>query len=262
MMAPLIDNRLIGSRGAIGVMLAGCIALAVGCSNAKQGALSGAGIGALSGLAIGSLTGSAGEGAAIGAIVGGVGGAIIGDQNRRREEAAQQQSQQPPAASQGMQPVQTTTTVVEYRTGGPLAGLLGKWNVVGEMNDNGRPLAFTGSAVGAVDKTYFVRIDMTIQDPRNGATIQGTSIVSQHGGTNIQMTNTSSSSPTVRRFAGNMDPSGSFFNLIEIDVAPGAQARRLIIRFMPDGHWTCDVWGGVYGQDQKLETYNFWPNRT
>jgi len=253
-----INHSWIGSRRLIGAALAGCIALAGGCSNAKQGALSGAGIGALSGLAIGSLSGNAGEGAAIGAIVGGVGGAIIGDQNRRREEAAQQQGQQPPPSSPGMQPVQTTATVVEYRTGGPLAGLLGKWNVVGEMNDSGRPVAFTGTAVGAVDKTYFVRIDMTIQDPRNGSTVQGTSIISQHGGTKIQMANTSSSSPTVRRFAGDMDASGSFFNLTEIDNSPGVQPRRLIIRFMPDGHWTCDVWSG----DQKLETYNFWPNRS
>lgn len=56
-----------------------------GCSNAGEGALSGAALGALGGLAIGSVTGSAGKGAAIGAVAGGIGGAVIGDQNERNE---------------------------------------------------------------------------------------------------------------------------------------------------------------------------------
>lgn len=68
-----------------GVALAGVMALAGGCNNAGEGALSGAAIGALGGLAIGSLSGNAGAGAAIGAIAGGATGGVIGDQNQRRE---------------------------------------------------------------------------------------------------------------------------------------------------------------------------------
>jgi hypothetical protein len=55
-----------------------------GCNNAGEGALTGAGIGALAGMGLGSLTGHMGSGAAAGAILGGVGGLIIGDQNARR----------------------------------------------------------------------------------------------------------------------------------------------------------------------------------
>jgi len=36
-------------------------------------------------LAIGSLSGDAGKGAAAGAVIGGIGGAVIGDQNERNE---------------------------------------------------------------------------------------------------------------------------------------------------------------------------------
>jgi uncharacterized protein YcfJ len=71
-----------------GALLATFVALAAGCENAGQGAVSGGAIGALGGLAIGSLTGNAGAGAAIGAISGAVAGGVIGDQNQR---AAQQQ---------------------------------------------------------------------------------------------------------------------------------------------------------------------------
>jgi hypothetical protein len=56
-------------------MLATAAALAGGCNNAGEGAVSGAAIGALAGLGIGSLTGSGGGG----------GGAVLGDQNERRE---------------------------------------------------------------------------------------------------------------------------------------------------------------------------------
>lgn len=61
------------------------VAFGSGCSNAGEGALSGAALGALAGMGLGSLTGSMGQGAAAGAIIGGVGGAVIGDQNSRQE---------------------------------------------------------------------------------------------------------------------------------------------------------------------------------
>ena len=61
---------------------------AAGCSNAGEGAFSGAALGTLAGLAIGSMSGNAGEGAAIGAIAGGLGGAIIADQNEKADQRA------------------------------------------------------------------------------------------------------------------------------------------------------------------------------
>lgn len=59
------------------------LALMGGCSNGTQGALSGAALGSLAGLGIGSVTGDRSDAVTIGAILGGVGGAIIGDQNAR-----------------------------------------------------------------------------------------------------------------------------------------------------------------------------------
>lgn len=59
--------------------------LASGCNDAVSGGATGAGLGALAGLGLGSLTGDMGKGAAAGAIIGGVGGAILGDQNQRNE---------------------------------------------------------------------------------------------------------------------------------------------------------------------------------
>lgn len=70
---------------AAGTLLLSVLAFGSGCSNAGEGALSGAALGALAGMGLGSLTGSMGQGAVAGAIIGGVGGAVIGDQNSRQE---------------------------------------------------------------------------------------------------------------------------------------------------------------------------------
>ncbi|MFG0260307.1 MAG: glycine zipper domain-containing protein [Phycisphaerales bacterium JB041] len=73
-------------RLGLAVLAAGSLSLAAvagGCNNAGEGALSGATLGALAGMGLGSLTGDMGKGAAAGAIIGGVGGAVIGDQNIR-----------------------------------------------------------------------------------------------------------------------------------------------------------------------------------
>ena len=71
-------------RKAIAVAAACVPALLMGgCNNGTQGALSGAALGSLAGLGIGSVTGDRSDAITIGAILGGVGGAIIGDQNAR-----------------------------------------------------------------------------------------------------------------------------------------------------------------------------------
>ncbi len=75
------------SLGRIGLVSLCALALAAGgCRNAGQGAAIGAGAGALGGMAIGSLSGDMGKGAVIGAVAGGLGGAVIGDQNKKRDE--------------------------------------------------------------------------------------------------------------------------------------------------------------------------------
>jgi len=66
-------------------VVAGVSALS-GCSNAGEGALSGAALGAGAGAIIGSFTGSAGVGAIIGGAAGALGGGVVGDQNRRNTE--------------------------------------------------------------------------------------------------------------------------------------------------------------------------------
>ncbi len=79
--------RAVRSRRAtaLGLILTASATLfASGCSNAGEGAVSGAALGALAGFGLGSLSGDAGKGAAAGAIVGGIGGGVLGDQNQRR----------------------------------------------------------------------------------------------------------------------------------------------------------------------------------
>lgn len=225
----------------IGLLL---IALtATGCSNATEGALSGAGIGALSGLAIGSLSGDAGKGAAIGAMVGGVGGAVIGDQNRRKDEAARAQN--------------TNVTVVNtappaYSTGAALGRLVGQWRISGTIESaDGKSTPISGTAQGVVDKTYFVRLDVHLRDPRSGNVVDGTSVISQNGGRGLDLTNAFSSSPEVKRFRGEMDSSGTVFTLKQIE--PSGGNRRIIIRLTGQRDWSADGWDG----DNKTESMTF-----
>ncbi|MFI4881251.1 MAG: glycine zipper domain-containing protein [Phycisphaerales bacterium JB064] len=71
-------------RKGLAVMAALVPALLMGgCNNGVQGAFSGAALGSLAGLGVGSVTGDRSDAVTIGAILGGVGGAIIGDQNAR-----------------------------------------------------------------------------------------------------------------------------------------------------------------------------------
>lgn len=234
--------------------------LAGGCSNAGEGALTGAGVGALSGLAIGSLTGEAGKGAAIGAVVGGVGGAVIGDQNRRKEEAAQKTSQQqqpPPQVVVQQPPPAKTTTVVTtttYQTGTPLGRLIGNWRISGSIDaGNGVILPITGSATGAIDKVYFVRLDCRMTDPRNGQTVEGTSIISQTGDRGVELTNSFSTSPVTKRFQGQMDPSGTVFSLSQ--VSPAGSSRQIVIRMSAGPGFTAEMWDN----GKRMETLTFSP---
>jgi hypothetical protein len=230
------------------VLLLGAAAIAVsGCSNAKQGAVSGAGIGALSGLAIGSVTGGAGTGAAIGAVVGGVGGAVIGDQNRRKSEAAVASATKPtPTATNAAQP---------YATGRVLGNLVGEWTVRGSLGgDATMPVAGTARIVA--EKNYFVRIELRFTDPRNGEVIEGTSVISQTGGRGLEMTNSFSSVPQVRRFKGEMDSTGTVFSFAQVD--SGESPRKIILRVPGQAGFSADVWDG----SKRVETYTFSPART
>lgn len=232
------------------------LTLALGCSNAKQGAVSGAAVGAISGLAIGSLTGKAGAGAAIGAVVGGVGGAVIGDQNRRRDEAATSSTKTPtPAANTAtVVPVsQVTAAPQAYSTGQALGRLVGGWRVSGSVIANGQSMPLSGTARGTVDKVYFVRLDLRLTDPRSGQTVEATSVLSQMGGRNLEMTNSSSTSPDVRHFRGQMDESGAVFSFNQTD--PGAAGRTIILRMSADRSFTADVWQN----GARAESLTFYP---
>jgi hypothetical protein len=225
-------------------------ALSIGCSNAKEGAVSGAGIGALSGLAIGSLSGNAGAGAAAGAIVGGVGGAVIGDQNRRKDEAAAQAA----AAQEKSAQTAAYAPVNEYTTGAALGRLVGKWNVEGTIDGaDGKSLAVSGSATGSVERTYFLRLDVRFNDPRNNLIVEGSSIISQTGGRGIEMTNSFSTSPEMRIFTGKVDDTGSVFTFTQKDPAEGP--RRITIRTTNGKGFTADMWNG----DKRVESYTFKP---
>lgn len=260
-------------KSVISLLLTAVVASAggagMGCNNAKQGAVSGAGLGALTGLAIGSVTGSAGKGAAIGAVVGGIGGAVVGNENKKksdREEAmAKEQLDQqkaagattPPPAGAAAAPsagatVVTVTTTTNYQTGPALGKLVGNWNISGIVEGaDGKPVAVTGTAKAAIDKTYFLRIDITTKDPRDGTVVEGTSVISQRGGRALDMTNSFSSSPVVRQFRGEMDESGSVFSFTQYD--PPNSARKVILRAIDAKQLTADVWDG----NKKLESYTF-----
>jgi len=247
----------------LGVVLIVAMSMAAGCSNATEGALSGAGIGALSGLAIGSLTGSAGKGAAIGAVVGGVGGAVIGDQNKRKAEAAQaSQNQPPPSQTVVVQPQQTTvivpaqsTVVVQrtYNTGSALGRLVGQWRVSGTIQTEAGGLAVYGTARSSVDKVYFLKTDLRFNDPRTGEMVEGTSVISQGGNRTLEMTNSFSTSPEVKHFRGEVDQSGSVLSFRQTD--PGATSRQVIIRLSGNSNYSADVWDGA----KRVESYEFSP---
>ena len=70
-------------RGVRAAALAGLVLSGAACSNAGEGALSGAALGAGTGAIVGSMFADAGRGAIIGGALGAMGGAILGDQNQR-----------------------------------------------------------------------------------------------------------------------------------------------------------------------------------
>jgi hypothetical protein len=239
------QSQFIPRRATAKVLVAftGIALITSGCSNGTQGAVSGAGIGALSGLAIGSLSGDAGQGAAIGAIAGGIGGAVIGDQNRRRDEATAKQMTAPAPTQSANQP---------YATGYALGNLVGNWKVNDVVAKDGTTSA-QGTAKVVAEKNYFVRMELRFTDPRTGQTVEGTSVISQTGGRGLEMTNSFSSMPQVRRFKGEMDATGTVFSFTEAQ--PSATARKIILRVPGRSGFTADVWDG----STRVETYSFTP---
>ena len=241
--------------------LVAVLAMSGGCENAQQGAVSGAGIGALSGLAIGSMSGNAGKGAAIGAIAGGVGGAAVGDQNRRRNEESARQSAQPAVAHPQPAPVVPTVRpsppaqpIVQqsYQTGSALGRLVGQWNVSGTMDGgNGQLLTVHGTARATVDNNFFVRLDLHFTDPRSGNVIDGTMVINQTGQRGVELTSSFSSSPDVRRYRGEMDPSGNVLNFNQ--VSPPNSSRRVVMRLSPGIEWTAEAWD----RGNRVESYTF-----
>lgn len=229
-------------RASLSICLLAALACG-GCSNAKQGAVSGAAIGSLTGLAIGSMTGEAGTGAAIGAVSGLVGGAIIGDQNRRRDEQAGS-----PTA-----PRQASTT---YAAAPTLSNMVGSWDVSGSVTGvGGATQAVSGNATATSDRNYFLRLEISVTDPRTNATVEGTSVIGQDGGDGLSMVNSFSTSPEMRRFEGQIDSSHSIMTFRQ--VSPAGGSRRVVLRMSGNDRFTAEAWDKIDGRDQVGETLTF-----
>jgi len=211
-----------------------------GCSNAKQGAVSGAAVGALSGLAIGSLSGNAGKGAAIGAVVGGVGGAVIGDQNRRRSESEATPPPPQPAAQPAPAPTSAPLTQTD-RDRLALAKFARSWTVSGWETVDGRRVAVSGTALGAVDNDYFIRMQVTLAPdgrPDQGST--GNIVFGSEPGRGLTMTNRFNTSPSSMHYQGRVSADGNTFTLDESGAPSGAR-RRIVIRFLSPDEFIADV---------------------
>jgi hypothetical protein len=76
----IVSSSRTGRVAAAALLVAATFGLG-GCANAMEGSVNGAGIGALAGMGLGSLNGRMGEGAAAGAILGGLFGGWQGYQN-------------------------------------------------------------------------------------------------------------------------------------------------------------------------------------
>jgi hypothetical protein len=234
-------EREIGRMFVSAMLLVGLV-FAAGCENAGQGAVSGGAVGALSGLAIGSLTGSAGAGAAIGAVTGAVGGAVIGDQNRRNKEATEQA-----AAAAAVAP--------PYSASGPLWKLVGDWKVDGqEVSADGTKINASGTAKAAVDKNFFLRIDLNMNDASGNTKAQGTSLIAQEGGDRIRMYNSFSTTPQLVQYGGQVERGGTVFSLKQTQPAG---TRKINIRITDPDRWTAEVWERRSGQDVQVETMTF-----
>src|SRR5690349_16911492 len=96
-------------------------------------------------------------------------------------------------------------------------------------------------------------MDLRFTDPRTGQMVQGTSVISQTGGRGLEMTNSFSSMPQVRRFKGEMDPTGTVLSFTEVE--PTASARKIILRVPGRNGFTADVWDG----STRVEAYSFTP---
>lgn len=235
-------TQLLTGRVLMGVTL-GAAAMIGGCNNAGQGAVSGAAIGSLTGLAIGSMTGEAGTGAAVGAVSGLVGGAIIGDQNRR-------QAQQPYYAPE---PRETSTIYVAAPT---LSTMVGSWDVSGSVaGSGGATQPVSGTATAYSDRNYFLRLEISLTDPRTNTTVEGVSVISQDGGSELSMVNSFSTSPEMRRFEGQIDSSNSIMTFRQ--VSPDGGSRRVVLRLSGDNRFTAEAWDKVDGRDQVSETLTF-----
>lgn len=202
-----------------------------GCENAGQGAVSGAGIGALSGLAIGSLSGDAGKGAAIGAVVGGLGGAVVGDQNRRRSEAGGAGSTD---AQRSASPAQLTQTDRDRLALGKLARA---WKLTGWETVEGHKRFLSGTAVGSVENSYFLRLNVNVTEDQTGRASHGNILFASEPGRGLTMTSRFDTSPSALAYAGTVSNNGDVFTLRE----SGRGNRQIVIRFLSADQWVADV---------------------
>lgn len=233
----------------IAVVLIGAAQWLSGCSNAKQGALSGAGIGALSGLAIGSLSGNAGKGAAIGAILGGVGGGVIGDQNKRSQDQAATRE----AGTRAM----PATVVAADADRAMIGRLAGRWSLTGwseVVASDRRDLR--GSAEGVVEQDYFLRLDASIV-VGPGDTRTGVLLFASEPGRGVTLSSRFSDSPSTSRFLGSGSADSRTITLEEVDsIIPGVR-RRMVIRFQSPSEWVVDVTNLAGPDGARIGSFRF-----
>jgi uncharacterized protein YcfJ len=223
---------IITRRGICLAIVALGLSTVSGCSNAKQGALSGAGIGALTGLAIGSISGNAGEGAAIGAIVGGVGGAVVGDQNRRRNEVAT-----PPTTA----PSQAASFDQYDRDRLALARFARRWDVSGWETVAGQRHFVNGVATGVVERNYFVRLDMSMTvDGQPQQRSEGSIVLGSEPGRGVTMSSRFDTSPMTFSYTGQIVDGGDTIVFNE-SAGSSQRGRQVTIRFLSPDEFVADV---------------------
>lgn len=136
-----------------------------------------------------------------------------------------------------------------FKTGRPLGEFVGSWKINGWVLDqNNEHRSVSGTAKTSREKTYFVRMDLSFSEPGSTATVDGTCLFAQDGDRNVNLTNWFSSSPTMRRFNGQMSADGTSFDFHELN-----SDRNVRLQFQNKNTFTAEVWSG----GQQIESYTF-----
>lgn len=136
-----------------------------------------------------------------------------------------------------------------FQTGRPLGEFIGNWKINGWVaGADSERRTVTGTAKSSREKNYFVRLDLSFIDPATGQTVEGTSLLSQDGNREVDLTSWFSSSPAMRHFDGTMSADGKTF-----DFQGDATGRTIRLNVINSDKFTADVWSG----GTQIESYTF-----